>query len=543
MTVMDWRMYADTHRYGGVESREELIGAVFHSLNDDGNGKRLVRLHGEDIRYVSEDRGWNVWDGSRWSEDLLNHVQELAKKTATSIYAEAATWAGADDVDVDLRNAISRHAHRSHNMAGLVNMVRAAESDPAVVASKRWFDTDIWALNCTNGTVDLRTGTLRPARRQDLISKTTGIAFDPDAKCPRWEAFIMWAMLDRVELVTYVQRALGMSLCGNVSERIVLFLHGSGDNGKTLTLKTTSYMAGDYGQRMSSKTLEAAKYASGGGGPSEDIAVLKGARFVYASEIEEGVKLATALLKDLTGDEGALRARHLYKGSFEFVPEFTPWIGANHKMIIPSDDQAIWNRLRLVPFDAVIADEDKDKFLFDKFKAEAQGVLAWHVHGCVEWHEHGLNDPPAVMEATAQYRNDMDTFGEFLEYIESYQGAQLAPRSLRTAYNIWAEDAENAMPMSQRIFKAHMQARGWGQGKDDDGRRWVRPAVKVTRTNWGELARLSALHELTAEEIAAEQAELDAIAAEEWARAEAGGYPSVGAMYEDERLKREAEAE
>ena len=384
---------------------------VRRSLSDVGNGRRFVQQHRENVRYVVEDRQWAVWDGSRWKPDALGSAMELAKETAESIYDEAAAIIAAipPGMSLDerigwwqLAGEVSAFAKSTHNMTRLTNMVKAAQTDPIVTISAEWFDRDIWLLNCTNGTIELRTGTLRPAVREDLITKTTGIAYDPDAKCPRWEGFTKWAMLDRLDLVTYMQRALGMSLCGNISERIVPFLHGGGDNGKTITLKTVCHCAGEYGQRMSSKTLEAARFASGGSGPSEDIAVLKGARFVYASEIEDGMKLATALLKDLTGDEGKLRARHLYKGSFEFTPEFTPWIGANHKMVIPSDDQAIWNRLRLIPYDAVISEAEKDGDLFNKLAAEAPGILAWLLRGCIDWQKYGLNDPPEVMEATAQ---------------------------------------------------------------------------------------------------------------------------------------------
>ena len=122
-----------------------------------------------------------------------------------------------------------------------------------------------------------------------------------------------------------------------------------------------------------------------------------------------------------------------------------------------------------------------------------------------------------------------------------FQGESLAPSFLRTAYNRWVEDnTEDGKHMPQRVFKAHMQARGWTL--DRNTRRWVRPPVEVTRTNWGELARLSSSHEPTADDIAANQAELDVIAAEERAQAVAGGYPSVEAMHEHESEQRQSDS-
>jgi putative DNA primase/helicase len=245
-------------------------------------------------------------------------------------------------------------------------------------------------------------------------------------------------MNNRQDLVTYMHRALGMSLSGNVSARQVFFCHGGGDNGKSVSLKTILHIAGDYGQRMQSSTLEAATFAKGGGGASDDIASLKGVRFACISEIEDGTRLASALLKDLTGDE-KLTARHLYKSQFTFQPELHCWVAANHKPIVPADDQAVWNRLRLIPFDAVISESDKDPELGDKLKDEAPGILATLVRGCLEWQQDGLTTPKAVLEASASYRDEQDTFKDFLDYIADGNFV-MTPSALRDTYNHWVRE-------------------------------------------------------------------------------------------------------
>ena len=333
--------------------------AIDPRFTDAANGERFVRDHGEYVRYVAEDKSWVIWDGVRWKPDPLNYANELSEQTARRIYDEAKHCEsfGAPCISSDA----AEWATASLSVGKIAATLKAASSKPSVALSASTLDSNVYLLGCANGTVDLRTGALRESAQADMITKSTGIDFDPDAKCPRWEAFVEWAMLDRLDLVEYMQRMLGMSLCGDVSERVVLFMHGEGDNGKTVILKTVCHIAGDYGLRMATATLEAAKFARGGSSHSDDIARLKGRRFVYASEIEDGTKLATALLKDFTGDEGKLTARAIYKGTFEFKPEFTPWIGANHKPNAPSDDQAIWNRLRLIPFDNIIAKDKKDK--------------------------------------------------------------------------------------------------------------------------------------------------------------------------------------
>jgi len=511
------------------------------TFTDTANNSRLVARHGESIRYVAEDKWWIVWDGSRWKPDALGSVMELAKDTARGIYEEAAAVKGHTKADDELRNTLSKWATTSLSANRLAAMVRLAQTDPAVAISAESLDRHIWLLNCTNGTINLRTGELLSASRVDMITKTTGIKYDPNATCPQWDAFIKWAMLDWVELVEFFHCSLGMSLSGDVSERLVFLLHGIGKNGKSVTLKTVRQITGDYGLRMESSTLEAAAHAKGGGGARGDIARLKGARFVYTSEVEDGTKLAAALLKDLTGDE-RITARHLYKGEFEFQPELTPWIAANHKPTVPSDDQAVWDRLWLIPFDARIDDRDKDRGLYDKLVSEGPGILASLVRGCLRWQKDGIPKPKEVIEATAEYREEMDTFGQFIEYItgEARVVISFTPSSLRDTYNQWAKDnTDPVAKMTQRQFKAHMEARGWTQEKSG-GRRWQPPAKPVHRVNYGEMARAAALHEQTPEEIAAYEAEVATIADEQHDEAVASGYASVEEMYEHQRLNREA---
>lgn len=469
---------------------EKAAERLATTLDDTHNGLRLVKRHGANIRYVAEDRQWLVWDETRWKADTLGTIFELAKDTALDIYRTAAK--AAEDGNTEVADALARWAKASLSVSKLEAMVKAARTVPDIAISAESLDQDVWLLNFTNGTVDLRTGQRRAARREDLITKSTGYEYNPKAKCPQWESFVAWTMKDRPELITFIHRALGMSLCGDVSERKVFLLHGSGDNGKSVTLKTVLAVTGEYGMRMETSTLEAAKFARGGGNASENIARLKGARFVYTSEVEDGTKLAAALLKDLTGDE-MLTARHLYKSTFTFKPELTPFIGANHKPVVPSDDQAVWNRLRTVPYENVIAEADKDGGLGDRLlDEEAPGILAWLVRGCVEWQKSGLTSPAVVLEATAQYRDEMDTFADWIAYITTAGPiVSFAPVALRGLYNEWAKDnTEDGAKMSQRVFKAHMEARGWTQEADSKGiRRWTPPGRPVRRVNYSEMAR------------------------------------------------------
>ena len=512
-------------------------------LTDAANGARLVKMQGENIRYVSEWKQWVIWDRTRWRRDTLGEIMELAKETAASIYGEAQEAAKKGD---SVAGWLAKWATDSLNMARLNAMVKAASTVEDVAISATILDRSPWLLATPDGTVDLRTGDIRPADPADLITKSTAVGLDPGATCPQWEAFIRWAMLDRDELVEYVQRTLGYSLTGDVSERLVFFLHGSGRNGKSTLLKVFRHILGDYAIRVKAEVFEKPTYAKGSGGANPDIADLHGVRFVSTSEVEDGTRLATALLKDLVGDE-TLRARDLYKSNVEFMPEFKPWIGANFKPSVSSDDQAIWDRLRLIPFDARVEQRDVDRQLGDKLKAEGPGILAWALRGCLDWQAHGLTEPGPVMEATAAYRDEMNIFPGFLESImESVAPVNFSATGLREHYNRWARE-NDADTMSQRDFKAHMKAHGWTFARDGD-RQWHPPAKKVTRVNFAEMARVAAARwdqmsdEERASEEAAYQAQVAAIVEAERGEALAAGFDSVEDMYEHERLNREAEA-
>jgi putative DNA primase/helicase len=277
--------------------------------------------------------------------------------------------------------------------------------------------------------------------------------------------------------------------------------------------------------------------------------------------MEDGTKLATALLKDMTSGDESMTARKLYENNVEFTPEFTPFIAANHLPKLDAFDEAMWNRIYLVPFHAVIAEKDKntsrgiagrDGDLGELLLEEAPGILAWAVRGCLDWLKNGLRPPTEVLMATNEYRADMDTFADWLgEVIDAraeakgnlYPGPDLGLTALRDNYNTWARaNLDDYEPLSQRIFKRYMAASGCKQDTDGTKRFWVLPEKRKPKINFAELSRLGALHEPTPEEIAVYEAENAAIDEEDQQRAIDGGYPSVEAMYEHERLQREAEA-
>jgi putative DNA primase/helicase len=427
-------------------------GQPSYYLTDTGNAERLVYQHGRDLRYCYPFGCWFVWDGARWQRDETGAVVQRARQTARSIYGEA----GRCDDDAE-RAAVAKHARRTDHAAPIDAMLRMAQSDVPIMPDD--LDRDPWLLNVPNGTIDLRTGALHEHRRDDLITKVAGAAYDPGALCPTFDRFLARVLPD-ADVRAFVQRAAGYSMTGSVSEQCLFFCHGSGANGKSTLLEALRAVMGDYGHQAAPDLLIAKDRDSIPTG----VAALRGARFVATVEVEEGKRLAESLTKQLTGGD-RINARFLYQNAFEFDMTGKIWLAANHRPGIRGTDLAIWRRVRMVPFTVSIPEEERDPELLDKLRAEAAGILAWCVAGCLEWQRAGLRPPDAVKYATEQYRMEQDTLGAFIE-ARCVTGRihQVKAGDLFAAYGRWCtENGERTT--TQTDFGRKLEERGYTRDK------------------------------------------------------------------------------
>jgi putative DNA primase/helicase len=420
-------------------------------LTDVGNAKRLVKQHGAALRYCYPFSNWLSWDGKRWQLDDTGEAERRAKDTISRVRVEAAYLE-----DKATRTALWNHAKFSESDARLRAMLSQARSEPGVAVKPEDLDSNLFLLTCNNGTLNLQTGDLRPHRQTDLITKLAPVDYEPRAECPLWEAFLATIMGSKPGLINFLRRAIGYSLTGDTSERALFIMYGSGANGKSTALETIRALLGDYAARTPAETLLARRDNA----IPNDVAKLKGARFVSASETDEGRRLAEAQIKDLTGGD-TISARFMRAEWFDFKPECKLWLSTNHRPVVRGTDKAIWDRLKLIPFDVRIAEEKQDRKLLSKLKAELPGILAWAVRGCLEWQAEGLGVPEEVRNATGDYQSEMDVLAAFIaDCCVLTPNAQASATSLYQSYKRWCDDNGEKWS-NQRVFGSSLAERGF----------------------------------------------------------------------------------
>jgi putative DNA primase/helicase len=436
---------------------------------DAGNAARLAAWFKNQIAYVPE-WGWLAWDGKRWALGELD-VRSKATQTARKILGEAAICD-----DRAERIALTGWSEKSQNAQRIGAMLWLAQ--PSCAAKVNDFDNDQWALNCTNGTLDLRTATLRPHNPLDRLTKISAVEYDSEAKCDTWLSFLDRVMGGNVELIKYLQRAIGYSLIGGNSEQRLFFCYGNGANGKSVFIETVAAIFADYCIPTRIDTFVQHRT----GGIPNDVARLAGARLVTVSETADGQHLHEPLIKDLTGGD-TITARYLHKEYFDFKPQFKIWIRGNHKPVIRGTDDGIWRRIDLIPFTVQIPEQERDPNLLDKLRGELSGVLTWAIEGCRVWQSEGLRTPESVRVATKQYREEMDTLGLFLsEHCVVTPAATATATELWEQYKQWATDA-GFNSGNQHKFGRCLTERGFNKERTRRGVVYVGIGLSVNHVN------------------------------------------------------------
>jgi P4 family phage/plasmid primase-like protien len=373
----------------------------------------MIQRFGKSLMYAPDIGSWFIWNGNNWRKALGGRaeIEHFAKETVRGLAAESS--AHEDNLPEFYQFcAISQRAQM------VANMVKLAESDPRVVVPSYELDKFSHFLGVKNGVVDLRSGALLPADPKMRITLTAGCNYDPEAKCPVFEQTLREVFFDDADMVEYVTRTFGYALLGEPKEDIMFIAFGNGANGKSTVFNAVREAFGAYARSADASSFVSDSQAGGAGGAREDLVRLRGARFVYVNEPDENGELREGVVKGMTGGD-AITARGLYaKDSVEFMPTWTVFMPTNHKPIIKGNDNGIWRRMGMLPFERNFeadATLPKDKKRKEKLRAEMPGILTLVVQAAIRYAKNGLTPPARVLAARDSYRAQMDLLAEWLD--------------------------------------------------------------------------------------------------------------------------------
>ena len=421
-------------------------GADGKSASPEEVARRLAEAERDTLLYDEAATSWFAWDGALWRRCGVTRQVRAALRAA-----------GVDDPWPGLVAAVELLARTEPALRAA-----PAASRPDLSPADIW-DLDPWLLGTPGGTVDLRTGVLRPADPADRITRSTAVV--PDARgegadCPRWRRFLDQATGDDPALVTFLQRFCGYALTGETCEHALFFGLGEGGNGKSVFVNTVRAILGSYAAVAAPDLLTQGAERRAKPAHSAEIATLAGARLVTASETEEGRTWADGRLKLLTGGD-PITARFCGRDPFTFTPRFKLMVVGNHMPVLRSVDAALRRRLCIVPFAGRPA--VPDRWLEARLRAEAPAILRWMIEGCLAWAQDGaggLMRPAAVAAATDTYLDTQDLVGQFLaECCERGDTCLETSGDLYRAWRAYARTLGEA-PGTQRRFAARLERHG-----------------------------------------------------------------------------------
>jgi putative DNA primase/helicase len=412
-------------------------------FSDDAIAERFADRFSATLRYVAQWHQWFVYDGASWHQEhtlyAFDRVRAICREIAAGVPED------------NLRMAANIASAKT--VAAVEHLARSDRRHAAVV--DQW-DRDPMLLNTPTGAINLMTGELRPNRSEDFCTKITAVGPSDHADCPLWLHFLARIFAENGELVAYITRLAGYVLTGSTIEQHFNFFYGPGANGKGVLMITLLGILGNYATSTPTETFMAAKTDRH---PTE-LADLLGARLVTASETEKGRRWAETRLKNITGGD-PIKARFMRGDFFEYVPQFKLLLAGNQRPRLSAVDEAIRRRIHLIPFTVIIPQEQRDKHLAEKLKAEWPAILRWMIQGCRDWQAKGLNPPATVRDATEAYLDAEDTVGEWIarecEEGKSYQA------TIGDLFKSWKQFAEAADEFvgNRRALADELEKRGY----------------------------------------------------------------------------------
>ena len=391
-------------------------------VTEDSAAQEFAGRYDGRLRFCHGTGAWFEWTGTHWKQNLTGVAFQWARQLARDLS----------------ENQADRIRYLTSKTSFAAGVERFAKSAPEFAVTLEEWDTDPFLLGTPGGTVDLRRGLLRPARAAEGITKLTSVAPTETAMCPLWLQFLHEATGGDASLVRFLRQWAGYSLTGDTGEHALIFVCGPGGNGKSVFLNVLTGILNDYAATAAMDTFTASRNDK----HTTDLAMLRGARLVTASETEEGKAWAEARIKQITGGD-PITARFMRQDNFTFRPTFKLTIVGNHKPVLKAVDDAVRRRFNIIPF--VHKPPTPDQHLEERLKAEWSGILRWMMDGCLDWRENGLLRPQSVTDATESYLSDQDLFGQWIEECcDCDRGNSYKWETTTVLFNSWKEFAQRA---------------------------------------------------------------------------------------------------
>lgn len=455
----------NTQTVGDAKDRpkEDVFAAELAQLGqtDADLALRFAKRSKDRVIYTAG-RGFLAFDGRIWRSDGERQRYIFAEEVARAIANEVAFITEPAE-----KAARSHFSEQTLSRGGLERMLELAKAH--VVVADKAIDAEPWLLNVQNGTLDLRTGVLREHKASDHLTKMAPVGFDEKAACPRFEAFLRHALRNDEELITFVRKAVGLTLTGDARHHVFFFVYGPGRTGKSTFVNIVRELIGDYGVHTPTDTLLSKQYDNN---IPADLARMVGARMVTAIEANWDRHIDEARIKAMTGGE-PITARFMRQDFFEFQPEFKLWFVANDYPRVRGTAGAFWERVRVIPFNVEVPDDERDLNLVAKLRGEASGIFNWAIKGCLDYQANGLAEPASVKRASSKWQKNADHVRKFADENLIQEDGHLLPAGhLHSFYKSWCR-SHGETPLSTAALKQQLEAYDLVHDRTNTGSVWI----------------------------------------------------------------------
>lgn len=444
------QLVAQTELWCPQQSFEPQLTTHHFHFTELGTAERLLYENADNIRFCPELNIFLLWDGKRWRKDRDGGAKRLAIAMIKGLYDVKS----APDPEAQLKWA--KCCESRSKIESIVELLKAL---PGVPISINELDQEKYLVNCKNGTIDLKTGNLMTPNKMHNITHLLPFEYRPynaNTDCQRWIQFLCEITNGNTDLMKYLWKLAGLCLSGDTSEHLLNIFYGmKGRNGKGIFIQVMQDILGDLQCVLPFATFE----PKNAGAIPNDIAMMAGKRLVVAQESNEGKRLDEAVIKTLTGGD-ALTGRFLRAEFFQFKPTHKIILTTNNRPVIRETSNAIWARLRLIPFE-VSFEGREDKHLDEKLQKELPEIFSWAVAGFAEWQREGLEPPECIKAACKEYRAGEDTVQNFVdECCYTNENCTVAAKDLYDSFTSWA--AKNGeKPLSRRVFNDRIRQRNF----------------------------------------------------------------------------------